>query len=158
MAEPLARLARQQPVRFVVVGAECSPIEGVEVICKPWSQATEVDDINGFDIGIMPLHDDAWARGKCGFKLIQYLACGVPVVATAVGANLDIVTPGVGYLVSDGRQWFEALSALAGDANLRQTMGEEGRMLVKKRFSLDSTAELLADIILSPVHNGLRVP
>lgn len=147
MAMPLSQLARQQPVRFVVVGAECAPIEGVELVCQPWSEETEVDDINRFDIGIMPLHDDAWARGKCGFKLIQYLACEVPVVASAIGANRDIVTPEVGCLVSSPQEWFEALARLAGDANLRQSMGAQGRKLVKTHFSLASTAELLSNII-----------
>jgi glycosyltransferase involved in cell wall biosynthesis len=153
MALPLSRLAQLYPVRFVVVGAQCPAIEGVDVVCRPWSEETEVSDINSFDIGIMPLNDDAWARGKCGFKLIQYLACEVPVVASDVGANRDIVSSDVGFLVSSPDEWFESLQMLANDAKLRHSMGMQGRKLVQSGFSLASTAESLSRVILS-IHNG----
>jgi glycosyltransferase involved in cell wall biosynthesis len=157
MVEPLTSLAKQRIIRFVVVGAHCPAIDGVEVVCKPWSEETEVQDINSFDIGIMPLHDDPWARGKCGFKLIQYLACEVPVVASAVGANLDIVGPEVGLLASNSEQWHDALLRLANDANLRHSMGVAGRKLVREKYSLASTAQLLSDIIRA-TQSGQKVP
>ena len=79
-----------------------------------WQEHTEVDLINTFDVGVMPLPDDDWARGKCAFKLIQYMACGVPVVASPVGANADVVTAECGLLANTPEEWVQALRVLTG--------------------------------------------
>jgi glycosyltransferase involved in cell wall biosynthesis len=88
-------------------------------------------------VGIMPLPDDPWSRGKCGYKLIQYMACGLPVVASPVGANLDIVEHGVnGFLASTPQEWLAALRELEANPALRKTMGEAGRRKVEAEYSL----------------------
>jgi glycosyltransferase involved in cell wall biosynthesis len=112
---------------------------GVEVLA--WSEDREVELIQRMDIGIMPLHDEPWARGKCGYKLIQYMACGLPVVASPVGVNAEIVEHGVnGFLAETDGQWREALSKLLSDPGLRQRMGEAGRQKFEAEFSLQTYA------------------
>ncbi len=152
LAEPLSRLAQGGPVRFVVVGGKAPAIEGVDVQEVPWSEDTEIDLINTFDVGVMPLFDDEWARGKCAFKLIQYMACGVPVVASAVGTNIDVVTPQCGLLVNQSDEWVAGLSLLRDQPDLRQRMGQAARRRVETDYSLQSAAPILADVIHQVAH------
>ena len=96
-----------------------------------------MEEVGGFDVGIMPLPNDAWSRGKCGFKLIEYLACGVPVVASPVGVNSQIVRVGEsGFLCDTDSEWIGALKRLAGDPELRRRMGAAGREDVVRNWSL----------------------
>ena len=88
----------------IVIGGKAPRIPGVAVEEIAWNEADEVAQLNGFDVGVMPLPDDDWARGKCAFKLIQYMACGVPVIASRVGANIDVVTADCGVLVSSAQK------------------------------------------------------
>lgn len=124
-------------VRFKLVGDATYrhallPIESVA-----WTEEGEVDAINTFDIGLMPLPDDEWARGKCGLKALSYMACGVPVVASPVGVNRDIVQQGVnGYLAGDADSWLTALSALIENPDLREQLGVAGRQTVVERYSV----------------------
>ncbi len=152
LAEPLSRLAQGGPVRFVVVGGKAPFIEGVDVQEVPWSEDTEIDLINTFDVGVMPLFDDEWARGKCAFKLIQYMACGVPVVASAVGTNVDVVTPQCGLLVKQADDWVAGLSLLRDQPVLRQQMGQVARRRVESDYSLQSAAPILAQVIHQVAH------
>jgi glycosyltransferase involved in cell wall biosynthesis len=110
----------------------------------PWSENTEVKNIQAFDVGIMPLPDTPWARGKCGYKLIQYMACGVPVVASSIGANKDIIDHGQqGFLTTTLKDWYEAIMALYSSADLRKSMSYESRDRVEKRYHLGVTAPVL---------------
>ena len=116
-----------------------------------WTEETEVARIHAMDIGIMPLTDTPWARGKCGYKLIQYMACGIPVIASPVGVNTEIVEHGVnGFLASSDAEWAEALQTLLRDANLRARMGEAGRRKVEREYSLQvwgpRVAQMLRDV------------
>lgn len=122
--------------RFVVVGAgKGARIDGAELL--DWSEEREVESVQGFDIGIMPLPDDPWSRGKCGFKLIQYMACGLPVVASPVGGNREIVRYGeCGFLASSAEEWKNALTRLVGDFELRRKMGQAGRARAEADYSL----------------------
>lgn len=147
LQSPLQALGKEGRVRLVVVGGSSAPIPGVEVVNLPWSEATEVDLINTFDVGVMPLFDDPWARGKCAFKLIQYMACGVPVVASPVGANCDVVTPSCGFLPSDDAGWLQALRTLRDSLLLRARMGEAGRARVVEHFSLRGAVPIMAETI-----------
>ena len=100
-------------------------------------------------IGIMPLDDTPWARGKCGYKLIQYMACGIPVIASPVGVNADIVEHGVnGFLANTQAEWREAIRALLGDADLRRQMGAAGRKKVEQHYSLQIWGPRVAEMLL----------
>jgi len=123
--------------KFTMICSKGLEIDGVDIIFKSWSYDDEAKDIRNLDIGIMPLADDDWAKGKCGLKLLQYMACGVPVVASPVGVNNEIVKDGVnGFLAATDDEWLEKLSFLARDEELRRRLGQMGRETVQKSFSL----------------------
>ncbi len=145
----LAEAGRRDPrIHYVFVGADPFPVGGTRVEFRPWQLSREVADIQDFDIGLMPLPDDEQTRGKCGIKLIAYMACGLPTIASPVGANCDIVADGEsGILASSPDEWIEAILRLAQDAALRRAMGASGRRLVEARFSLAVTAEVFVDTI-----------
>jgi glycosyltransferase involved in cell wall biosynthesis len=104
-----------------------------------WNGATEVNDLLLLDIGIMPLTDDVWSEGKCGFKLVQYLSLGIPAVASPVGVNKQIIQNGVeGFLCRNADEWMSALSKLLSDALLRQQMGKAGRAKIEMNYSIKS--------------------
>jgi glycosyltransferase involved in cell wall biosynthesis len=141
----LARVCRHDDVRVVAVGAGNLALDGVRLEVRGWSEAAEVEEIQSFDVGIMPLTDGPWERGKCGFKIIQYQACGVPVVASPVGANRDIIVDGVnGLLASDTEEWVRALDLLRSDGELRRRLGSAGRESVCAKYS---TAVVARDLI-----------
>jgi glycosyltransferase involved in cell wall biosynthesis len=138
--------------RVRLVGAdhlpEGLPAESAEL--RPWAEATEASDILGFDVGIMPLNDTEWERGKCGYKLLQYMAAGRPVVASPVGVNPEIVDPGVtGFLATTPDEWRTALARLRGDPALRARMGEAGRRRLEAGYSLDLAEPRLRDLLRS---------
>jgi len=132
----IRELARRIPVRLVYVGSGPVSYDGFHPEIRDWSEATEVEEMLQFDVGIMPMPDEPWMRGKCAFKLIQYMACGLPVVASPVGMNLNVVTAGDnGFLASSPSQWVEALETLASDVDLRRKMGAKGRLRVERDFT-----------------------
>ena len=147
LVAPLQMLGREQPLRLVVIGGKAPQIENVEVLEILWSEDSEVDLINTFDVGVMPLPNDEWARGKCAFKLVQYMACGVPVVASRVGANIDLVTAECGFLVDTDAQWVDALRQVRDRPLTRRTMGASSRKRVEDAYSLESNLPLLANVI-----------
>lgn len=107
-----------------------------------WNAATEQEDLLRMDIGIMPLKADAWSEGKCGFKLIQYLSCGIPAVADPIGVNKDIIVHGVnGFLCDDKEAWKASLIQLLQDAALRKQMGTAGREKIVQEYSIQSQRE-----------------
>lgn len=124
-------------MRVVGAGPRSRGIPGIDAV--EWSEDREVADIQAMDIGIMPLPDEPWARGKCGYKLIQYMACGLPVVASPVGVNREIVSDGRnGFLATDPAQWVAALQKLISNPDLRRTFGQDGKAVVEARYSLRS--------------------
>ena len=154
LVEPLQQLARERPVRLLVVGGSAPSIAGVQVIEQPWSLADEVQQIHRFDVGVMPLPDTAWTRGKCAFKLIQCLACGVPVVASPVGANLEVVTPACGLLAGSASEWLAAFRKLAAKPLLRAQLGAAGRRWVEERYSLRSALPVMEGVIRQVAQQG----
>ena len=137
---PLLReLVESRGVRVRVVGAgqaaRGDAFPGLDLV--DWSEAREVAEVRSMDIGVMPLPDDIWARGKCGYKLIQYMACALPVVASPVGVNSDIVSPGGnGFLATGEAEWRDALLRLIDDPALRRRFGAAGRRRVEEDYSL----------------------
>lgn len=152
----LTDIASGERARITAVGAETPTAAQYPFLdILPWSEETEVRRIQEMDIGIMPLIDTPWARGKCGYKLIQYMACALPVVASPVGVNADIVEHGVnGFLVTTQAQWREALVTLLRDADLRQRMGAAGRQKVEAQYSLQVWGPRVAAMLKEVVEKG----
>lgn len=153
LAGLLAQVATKHRFRLKVSGAG-QPVRfpGVNVDEVPWSLANEVNLFNTCDIGVYPLTDNDWSRGKCGFKAIQCMACGVPVVAAAVGVNREIITDGVdSFLASTPADWTEKLGRLLSDPALRAHMAVAGRRTIEERYSLRVTAPRLAQILQQAV-------
>ncbi len=113
----------------------------------PWRLETEIEDLIPFDIGIMPLADDIYAKGKCGFKLLQYMALGIPSIASPVGVNQEIITDGEnGFLATSENEWFEKLSLLISNKKRRKMVGIAARETVEERYSLNNALPLLITI------------
>ena len=130
MVPILQTIAEEMDLRVRIVGAGPQRSLGGRFEFLDWAEEKEVALIQGMDIGIMPLPNDMWARGKCGYKLIQYMACGRPVIASPVGVNSEIIDDGVnGFLATDARSWIGSIRRLAADLRLRASMGEAGRRL-----------------------------
>jgi glycosyltransferase involved in cell wall biosynthesis len=118
------------------------------VIKKRWSAKDEEGDLKSFDIGIMPLTDDLWSRGKCGLKILQYQSVGLPVICTPVGVNRDIVEDGVnGFWAQDEGQWEKGLLKLIQEDGLRREMGLKGRKTVEESYSLEVNAPHLLHVL-----------
>lgn len=147
--------------RFRAVGAGSAATARPGLELAVWSEATEIGEFQRLDIGIMPLLDRPFQNGKCGYKLIQYMACGVPVIASPVGVNSEIVSHGEnGFLASTAEEWVDAVQHLLSDADLRQRMGEAGRRRVEQRYSLKIQQPRLLDVFTSCLTNagpGVRV-
>jgi glycosyltransferase involved in cell wall biosynthesis len=152
VASALQRVIASRGIRAVAVGANSRHLAGSPIEIRPWSEDSEVAEIQQIDIGIMPLPDEAWERGKCGYKLIQYMACGKPVVASPVGVNSVIVQHGInGFLASNEQEWVQAFELLCSDPLLRQSFGRAGRARVEQEYSLDVMAPKLEEILSSAV-------
>jgi glycosyltransferase involved in cell wall biosynthesis len=131
-----------------IVGAE-KPFtaRGVQVEDLPFGRAREVTDFQDMDIGVYPLVDEPWSWGKPGLKLVQYMAVGIPVVASPVGGNLEILRDGeCGFFARTEAEWVDCLARLLEDGALRRRMGERGRNLVEERYCAQVQARVLADI------------
>lgn len=138
----IAELEKQHDFRFLVISDKNPelPLQSFEF--KPWNKKSEIEDLLNFNIGIMPLRNDAWSSGKCGFKALQYMALGIPAVASPVGVNTSIIDHGVnGYLPASFSQWKKHLAELLENTQLRETLGKAGREKVEAKFSTASTSE-----------------
>jgi len=119
-----------------------------QVECMRWTESTEVAAIQGMDVGIMPLGDTEASRGKCSFKMLQYMACGLPSVVSAVGMNIEVARLGnCSVTVRDGGEWVDALIALLNSSEQRRSMGQIGREVIEQRFSVRVLASQLANAI-----------
>ena len=143
----LQAIARENGATVRGIGAPATSIENVETIA--WSEEAEGELIANCDIGIMPLSDTPFARGKCGYKLIQFMACGLPVIASPVGVNKEIVEHGVnGFLAETDREWADYLRILSSDPELRLQMGMAGRKKVESAFSLQAWGARLSNLLV----------
>ncbi len=147
VAPALQRMAQTEPVRLMLIGSPPRTIPGIEVDVRRWSESSEVSDLMACDVGIMPLPDEPWARGKCAFKLIQYMACGLATVSSPVGANSEVVREDTGILAETTEQWVAALSRLRDDVELRVRMGQRGRERVETQYSLESQSDRVGQIL-----------
>jgi glycosyltransferase involved in cell wall biosynthesis len=148
LCDPLAELARMQPYVLRVIGGGPFSIPGVHVEVLPWSEESEVDSISACQVGVMPLQDSPWERGKCGYKLIQYMACELPVVASFVGVNSEIVQHGQnGFLVKTQQEWVDSLRGLLSDSSQRLEMGCKGRLQVEEKYCIEQTGPRLVQFM-----------
>jgi len=134
-------------------------LDSTRVTLRPWSSATEATDLADADIGVSWLPDDGWSRGKCGLKVLQYMAAGLPVVANPVGVHRELVLDGrTGLLGDTPQQWAAAVARLAADPALRRRLGAAGRRLVERHYSVDVWGPRLADIIAATVQQPEVAP
>lgn len=121
--------------------------QDLEVKLTKWSKENEIEELSEFDIGIMPLPDDLWSKGKCGFKGLQCMALEIPVVMSPVGVNVEIIQHGVnGFLATDTLSWVESLSKLIDSKELRESVGKEGRKTVCEKYSVNAYRERFLQI------------
>lgn len=148
LADVMERLAKQRDVTLKIIGARNISFPGVRVVCEDWSADRERDQLNSVDIGVAPLDDSEWSKGKCGLKILVYMACGIPVVASPYGVNRELIKDGInGFLAEDDDGWETALKALIDNATLRKRLGAEGRKTVEESYSLTAAARELAPFL-----------
>jgi glycosyltransferase involved in cell wall biosynthesis len=132
-------------IELRVVGGRAPAVSGIDVRQHPWSPQSERAFLEEVDIGLMPLPDNEWTRGKCAYKALQYMAAGIPVVADEVGMSARVIGHGQGGLIAHGvDDWVEHLVALATDPALRTRLGDAGRQRVERDFSVEAWAPRLA--------------
>jgi glycosyltransferase involved in cell wall biosynthesis len=138
---------RHKDIRLKIVCNEFFDSHNIEIIKKPWSENEEIMDVSTFDIGLAPLPDDPWSRGKCATKLLQYMTSGIPAVASAVGVHNDIIQDGInGFLASNDDEWVNKLNRLIEDKTLREKSGITARETVNKSYSVQANAPKLIEI------------
>jgi glycosyltransferase involved in cell wall biosynthesis len=149
--EALDRLSRESKVELILIGSgKILPFPDISAEILPWSEDIEHRGSQLFDVGIMPLVDGPFEQGKCGYKLIQYMASGLPVVASPVGVNRQIVEPGInGYLAASSMDWLDALRDLRDDKEKRKSMGQAGRRKAEQMYNLQGTAPKLLRLLSS---------
>ncbi|MBA3748222.1 MAG: glycosyltransferase [Solirubrobacterales bacterium] len=140
--------ARELRMRLLAVGAARLPAEPW-IEQHAWSLAGEAQMLRRFDVGVMPLPDDRWTRGKCGYKLLQYFATGVPAVASPVGVNALLLERGGGRAASTPAQWRDALQELGRDASARRGAARSGRELAESEYSYQRWAPQVAAMLRS---------
>lgn len=147
LAGPLAELSKSSDFVLRVVGGKIE-LPGVRLECVDWTETSEIESIAACDIGIMPLADSPWEHGKCGYKLIQYMACGLPVVASPVGVNRILVNDGVnGFLAGNDAEWVKLLRLLLENPEKRALMGYAGRQSVESTYCLQKVAPRLYEFL-----------
>jgi glycosyltransferase involved in cell wall biosynthesis len=144
----LRRLSEKFPgLRLKVVSDKPLELDGVRIQNEPWRIETEQEQLKSFDVGIMPLWDSVWTRGKCGYKILQYMAVGTAVVASDVGVNGEIISSGQnGFLARTENDWVTSIGALLEDSERRRAFGMRGRELIEQQFSLDRYAARYAEL------------
>lgn len=148
----LQRLAQRERFRLRVIGTPHYELAGVEVEALPWRAATEVEDLRPLDIGIMPLPDDEWTRGKCGLKALQYMALGIPTICSPVGVNSEIIQDGDnGFLAATEDEWIARLTQLLHSSELRARLGLAGRTTVEAKYSATAQAPRVFEVLRSVV-------
>lgn len=144
----LQRLSKDYKIQLNIVSNDTISAPGVDICFIPWSLETQEKEIALFDIGIMPLPNNKWTEGKCGYKALQYMAAAVPPVCSDVGINREIVENGKeGFVVSSQDEFYKALSAFINNKGMRREMGLNARIKVERQFSIHVVAKKLADFL-----------
>jgi glycosyltransferase involved in cell wall biosynthesis len=128
-------------IEIKIIGDVSFRHDKIDAVCKDWKFETEIDDLRTFHIGIMPLPDDDWSRGKCGLKGLQYMSLAIPTIMSPVGVNQEIISHGEnGLLASSTEEWINSIENLVNDKSLREKLGEAGRQTVVKNYSVSSNS------------------
>ncbi|HKY28600.1 MAG TPA: glycosyltransferase family 4 protein [Pyrinomonadaceae bacterium] len=144
----LQKLAKQAKFRLRVIGTPAYDIDGVDVEALPWKAQTEIEDLRDIDIGVMPLPNDDWSKGKCGLKALQFMALGVPTVCSPVGVNTEIIQDGEnGFLAGSDDEWIDKLARLLRSPELRGSLGRGGRETVEATYSARVQAPRVYDLL-----------
>lgn len=150
ISDTLQELAKSENFTLRVIGAADFDLPGVETEAIAWRSDTEVDDLRPIDIGLMPLPDDIWSRGKCALKALQYMALGIPTVCSPVGVNSSIIQDGEnGFLADSPQEWIEKLKRLLYSPDLRRSIGDAGRRTVEQGYSDISQVPRILEIFNS---------
>ena len=148
ISEVFKKLAKKYEFTLKIIGETNFKIKSIDIINIEWSEDNEYMELSSSDIGIMPLRDTKWELGKCGYKIIQYMACNLPVVASKIGANIDIVENNIdGILVKNHDEWFKALSMLLSDQSKRQEYGNNGRLKIEDKYNLEFSSSIYTEAI-----------
>lgn len=132
----------KEKIKFQIICDHPWQAEGIDYDFVKWNKGREIEQLNQIDIGVMPLEDDEWAKGKCAFKALQYMAIAIPSVISPVGVNLEIIEEGVnGYTAKTEAEWFDHLSALIESEELRRKIGEKAREFIVNHFSVEANKE-----------------
>lgn len=156
----LTNLAKRNAFKLAIISNNLKKIDtqklnGIPLEFMEWKKQSEVEDLRRIDIGLMPLRDDEWSKGKCGLKALQYMALGIPAICSPVGINEEIIQQGVnGCLAANPEEWERKLELLLGDENLRKNMGIQARKTVENRYSVDVTTPKLVQVIHEVIQNG----
>ena len=151
-APVLREMVSSGGIEFRVHSNRKPELSGIPFEWRPWSPETEVDEISQFDVGIMPMPDTDWARGKCAMKALLYMSVGVPAICSDIGANRDVITNGVnGFLASTKHDWIAHTMMLMNDPILRARVAVEGRKTVEKSYSMERSANLFAGVVCETV-------
>lgn len=147
--EELITFATKNNAEIIVIGVY--PTERIELPFRfiPWSSKTEKEWLCTFDVGLMPLVDTPWSRGKCAFKLIQYMASGVPVIASPVGMNTEVVTIENGYLAAESQDWLHFLQVYFENEKMREEHGIKGRSIIENGYTLQGTSKKWLNLLIS---------
>lgn len=155
--EALQKLAQTEKFKLRVIGTPEYFLPGVETEAIAWRSETEIDDLQKIDIGLMPLPDEDWSRGKCGLKALQYMALGIPTICSPVGVNSTIIDDGTnGFLAGPAAQWIEKLKLLLHSTELRRELGNAGRRTVEDSYSAISQVPRVLEVFRSVTHENPR--
>lgn len=153
-APVLREMAECHQLELRIVSDRRPVLPGVDHVWRPWSAQTEAEELSHFDVGIMPIPDDEWARGKCAMKALLYMSMGIPTICSAVGANREIIRHGEnGFLAMTPEEWLFHLKELADDSVLRRRLGDAGRRTVQESYSMTRCANLFAGVVRDVVES-----
>jgi glycosyltransferase involved in cell wall biosynthesis len=145
----LKKISKEFDISLHLIGGKGFECGDIDVLHFEWDEKTEVELVSGFDIGIAPLNNDQWEKGKCGLKLIQYMACSVASVCSAVGVHKEIIQDGKnGFLAETEKQWYEKLKLLIENKKLRSELAARARMTVDQEYSLEANKTKMRDLII----------
>jgi len=143
----LRHISQKYRVKIMVMGDDDFTLEGVDIELLHWTAETEIVNIQTFDVGLHPLPDEQWVHGKSGGKLVQYMAAGLPIIATAIGPNYKVIQDGYnGFLVNSEQEWIEKLEILIKDTQLRKQMGDNSRKFAEENLSVEVYASKYLEV------------